>query len=58
VVTTVVGHKLADVPMILAGIDPCFSCSDRTVSVIRNDQPSDVWSWETLRQYGIRYYQK
>ncbi len=58
VVTTAPGHKLADMPMILAGIDPCFSCSDRTVSVIRDDQPSDVWSWEALRQYGIRYYQK
>jgi ech hydrogenase subunit E len=58
VLTTVVGHKLADVPMILSGIDPCFSCSDRTVSVIRNDRPEDVWSWEALRQYGIRYYQK
>jgi ech hydrogenase subunit E len=58
VITTVVGHKLADVPMILSGIDPCFSCSDRMVSVIRNDRPADVWSWEALRQYGIRYYQK
>jgi ech hydrogenase subunit E len=58
VITTVVGHKLADVPMILSGIDPCFSCSDRMVSVIRNDRPADVWSWEQLRQYGIRYYQK
>lgn len=25
----VVGHQLADVPLILAGIDPCFSCNDR-----------------------------
>jgi ech hydrogenase subunit E len=58
VVVTAPGHKLADIPMILAGIDPCFSCSDRTVSIIRNDRPSDVWSWEALRQYGIRYYQK
>ena len=29
VVKLVVGHQLADVPMILAGIDPCFSCTDR-----------------------------
>ena len=29
VVKLVVGHQLADVPMILAGIDPCFSCNDR-----------------------------
>jgi ech hydrogenase subunit E len=31
-----VGHQLADVPMILSGIDPCFSCNDRTVIVRRN----------------------
>lgn len=29
VVKLAVGHQLADVPMILAGIDPCFSCNDR-----------------------------
>ena len=29
VVKLVVGHQLADVPMILAGVDPCFSCNDR-----------------------------
>lgn len=26
---TSVGHQLADMPMILAGMDPCFSCNDR-----------------------------
>jgi len=35
VIVGVVGHQLADVPMILAGIDPCFSCNDRTVIVHR-----------------------
>jgi ech hydrogenase subunit E len=29
VVKLAVGNQLADVPMILAGIDPCFSCNDR-----------------------------
>jgi NADH-quinone oxidoreductase subunit D len=29
VIKLAVGHQLADVPMILAGIDPCFSCNDR-----------------------------
>ena len=33
VVRLAVGHQLADVPMILAGIDPCFSCNDRMVVV-------------------------
>jgi ech hydrogenase subunit E len=31
-----VGHQLADVPMILSGIDPCFSCNDRSIVVRRN----------------------
>ncbi|MGD0172907.1 MAG: nickel-dependent hydrogenase large subunit, partial [Anaerolineales bacterium] len=35
VIVGAVGHQLADVPMILAGIDPCFSCNDRTVIVRR-----------------------
>jgi NADH-quinone oxidoreductase subunit D len=50
-----VGLKLADMPMILAGIDPCFSCSDRMVIINRSNQ-SQEWSWEDLRQYGIKYY--
>jgi ech hydrogenase subunit E len=29
VLATAPGHQLADMPMILAGIDPCFSCNDR-----------------------------
>jgi ech hydrogenase subunit E len=53
-----VGHKLADMPMILAGIDPCFSCNDRSVTISRKGQPGQVWSWEELRQYGIGWYRK
>ncbi len=29
VLATAPGHKLADIPMLVAGIDPCFSCNDR-----------------------------
>ncbi len=57
VMQVAVGHKLADMPMILAGIDPCFSCNDRMVQLKRKD--SQQWmSWEELRQYGIEYYKK
>jgi NADH-quinone oxidoreductase subunit D len=51
-----IGHKLADVPMILSGIDPCFSCNDRMVTVNRNHESPQTWSWEDLRLYGIQYY--
>ncbi|HWQ45972.1 MAG TPA: nickel-dependent hydrogenase large subunit [Longilinea sp.] len=38
------GHKLADMPMILAGIDPCFSCNDRMITVrdVRTGQVSNL----------------
>jgi len=50
-----IGHNLADMPMMLAGIDPCFSCNDRSVTV-RKAGDSQVWSWDELRRYGIEYY--
>lgn len=56
VITLAVGHKLADMPMILSGIDPCFSCNDRLVMVKRNQRDPQVWSWAQLRNHGIEYY--
>lgn len=55
ILATAVGHKLADMPMILAGIDPCFSCNDRMIVVNRGSNQTQ-WTWENLRQYGIEYY--
>lgn len=51
-----VGHKLADMPMLLAGIDPCFSCNDRSVIITRGGKIQKEMTWEQLRQYGIAYY--
>jgi len=54
-----VGHNLADVPMILAGIDPCFSCNDRAVTVRQSSHDEErQWSWADLRRYGIDYYRR
>ena len=44
-----VGHNLADIPMLLSGIDPCFSCNDRSV-VIKRDGAEDLLTWDELRQ--------
>ncbi|HZW02543.1 MAG TPA: nickel-dependent hydrogenase large subunit [Anaerolineaceae bacterium] len=54
--TVAVGHKLADMPMLLSGIDPCFSCNDRMVQVRRNGRDEQLWTWQDLRRYGIEYY--
>ena len=57
VVRLVIGHQLADVPMILAGIDPCFSCNDRMVQVEQaHDGTQRAMTWAELRQHGIDFY--
>jgi NADH-quinone oxidoreductase subunit D len=50
---------LADMPIVIAAIDPCFSCTDRTISV-RNtfDQPPEIASWSALRSYSIDWYRQ
>jgi NADH-quinone oxidoreductase subunit D len=56
VVKLAIGHQLADVPMILVGIDPCFSCNDRMAAIDHGQGDPQVWTWEALRQYGIERY--
>lgn len=56
VITLAVGHQLADIPMIMAGVDPCFSCNDRAMVIRPKDSDAHIWTWEQLRQHGIAYY--
>jgi NADH-quinone oxidoreductase subunit D len=60
VLTQSVGHNLADVPMILVGIDPCFSCNDRAVTILGTGKTGEEtqWTWADLRRYGIEYYRR
>lgn len=52
------GHTLADVPVVLTGMDPCFGCMDRiTVIDASNDRQWSVRG-EELRKFGIEYYRK
>ena len=52
VLTTAAGLRLADIPLLLTGIDPCFSCNDRMVHISGN-QEEKHWTWNKLREYGI-----
>jgi len=50
-------YYLADIPIVVAAIDPCFSCTDRTVAVSRLDRGStELMDWEALRRYSIDWY--
>ncbi|MGI6711414.1 MAG: nickel-dependent hydrogenase large subunit [Bacillota bacterium] len=53
------GDYLADVPIIIAAIDPCYSCTDR--SVIINDldnEKESVLDWPHLVEYSVNWYRK
>lgn len=48
---------LADMPIVIAAIDPCFSCTDRLISVKDSAKKNkSILSWESLRNYGVDWY--
>ena len=49
------GFQLADVPIIIAAIDPCYSCTDRAIHLI-GDGVNQLTDWESIRQRGIEQY--
>jgi len=51
------GGYLADVPIVIAAIDPCFSCTDRMLSINGLDKGMEsLMDWESLRNYSIEWY--
>jgi membrane-bound hydrogenase subunit alpha len=50
---------LADMPIVVAAIDPCFSCTDRLIHIDRQDKnTTEVIEWQELRDYSIEWYRK
>jgi membrane-bound hydrogenase subunit alpha len=50
---------LADMPIVIAAIDPCFSCTDRLVSIeYDGSKDNEVITWEALRTYSIDWYKQ
>ena len=50
---------LADMPIIVAAIDPCFSCTDRLIAVEDLDHGSkNIIKWEDLSRYSINWYKE
>ena len=46
---------VADIPIILAGIDPCMCCMDRTARFIEPSRNKEwVWTWDQLKRYKRR----
>lgn len=61
-------NYLADVPIVVAAIDPCFSCTDRSILVNNKNSGSrgafsprnrsNIMMWDDLRTYSIDWYKK
>ncbi len=48
---------LADMPIVIAAIDPCFSCTDRAIAVADTSKRSaGIMNWSVLRSYSIDWY--
>jgi NADH-quinone oxidoreductase subunit D len=53
------GGYLADAPIVIAAIDPCFSCTDRMVRVVNAKSGEEkMFDWEGLRKYSVAWYAK
>lgn len=57
VVEMLKGTYLADVPIIVAAIDPCMGCMDRVLLLKKGEEkPGEIIDGERLRRYGIKWY--
>lgn len=52
------GGYLADIPIVLAAIDPCFSCTDRMIFVDGKREKGWIWSEAELKKYSAEFYTK
>lgn len=50
------GNYLADAPIILAAIDPCFSCTDRVVLVDAKDESMQLVPLDVMRTTANKWY--
>jgi len=50
---------LADMPIVIAAIDPCFSCTDRMVALKEQDcAQGKIISWPALHAYSLEWHKK
>jgi membrane-bound hydrogenase subunit alpha len=51
------GNYLADAPIILAAIDPCFSCTDRLVLVDAKDESMELVPLDVMRNRANKWHE-
>lgn len=53
-----VGGNIADIPVVVAGIDPCIACAERVAFVDMATRKRWMWNREELRRYATKWHQK
>ena len=52
-------RQLADLPIVIAAIDPCFSCTDRLIAVKDLEtKKTNSMKWEDLHAYSIKWHRE
>ncbi len=52
------GCYVADIPIIVASIDPCIACMDRVMLVDENKGLIKIMAHEELRRYSLKWYER
>ena len=50
--------NIADIPVVIAGIDPCIACAERVTMIDVKSKKRRVWSGRELRRYALEWYQE
>ncbi|MEI6530365.1 MAG: NADH dehydrogenase subunit, partial [bacterium] len=54
---TLLNQQLADIPIIVAAIDPCLSCTDRVVLLQQvGAREGEILHWAELRRISLRQH--
>jgi NADH-quinone oxidoreductase subunit D len=50
--------NIADIPVVIAGIDPCIACAERVLVIDKQKRTHKEWSGSELWRYSYEWYQK
>jgi NADH-quinone oxidoreductase subunit D len=56
VAVALVNQNIADIPVIVAAIDPCLSCTSRITILNKKGTTTGVMTWEELKRHGHEFY--